>query len=293
MRMIVLYSAIAIVIAFLSFMGISSYYFDRMLHDETDRLLHPAEVDSMELFDYSTLAKLPAPVRRYLRNAVPDGYPIIRTVELSHNGYFRTGPKKNWWPVKGKEYFSTSPPSYLWIADVFPFRLLWLRARDKYLDGQGEVLVRLYSGLTVEKSKSKEVAQSALIRFAAEIPWFPTAFAGHSYLSWEAIDNHSARAVITDHNIEISVIYYFNDDGEIIRFFTKDRYLDQQKHDYTGYYSDYQEVNGIRIPTEVEVEWNLPKGNFSYARFKLTNIIYNKLLEIPQKTESHADVLSQ
>ena len=288
--MVILYSAIAVVIAFLSFMGISSYYFNRMLNAESDRFLRPSKRDSIELFDYGALAKLPTPVRRYLHNSVPDGYPMIRSVELTHNGYFRTDQKKDWWPVTGKEYFNTSPPAYLWIANISPFRLLWLKARDKYLDGHGEVLVRLLSGLTVVKSKNKKVTQSALIRFAGEMPWFPTIFAGSSYLRWEAIDNHSARAIITDNDIEVSVIYYFNDDNEIIRFFTKDRYLNQQKHDYTGYYRNYQEVNGIRIPTEIEAEWNLPAGDFSYAKFKLTNVIYNKFEDSP-KAEFHTTPL--
>ena len=275
MKMVVLYSTIAIIIAILSFWGISSYYFDKMIRRETEQFTHPQKVDSLKLFDHGTLSTLPPPVRRYLRNAIPDGYPLIQSVELTHNGYFRTDPGKDWWPIYGEEYFRTRQPAYLWIGTVFPYRWLWIKARDKYSDGHAEVWVRLYSSLTIQKNNGTKVDQSALLRFAGEMPWFPTAFANSDYLRWEAIDEHSARAIFTDHNREVSVIYYFNDKNEIVRFYTKDRYLDQEKHDYTGYYRKYQEINGIRIPTEVEVQWNLQKGDFSYARFKITNIIYN------------------
>jgi hypothetical protein len=276
MKMVVLYLAIASIIALLSFLGISSYYFNRMIHQETEHLISPQQKDSLELFDYGDLMKLPAPVRRYLRQAVPDGYPIIRTAELKYNGHFRTGPDKEWWPIEGKEFFKTNHPAYLWIGNITPKPMVRLKARDKYVDGQGEILVRLYSSLTVTKMRNPKVSQSALIRFAGEMPWFPTAFVDGDYLRWEPIDNQSARAIITDNDMEVAVTYYFNENNEIVRFFTQDRYLDEHKQGYTGYYNNYQEMNGIRIPTEVEAQWNLPEGNFSYARFSLGSIVYNK-----------------
>ena len=38
---------------------------------------------------------------------------------------------------------------------------------------------------------------------------------------------------------------------------------------------NYQEVNGIQIPYNVEVQWNLKSGNFSYAKFNIIEIEYN------------------
>lgn len=276
MKMIVLYSAIAIIVALLAFWSISSYHFEKMIHGETELFLHPQENDSLTLFDYNALVKLPPPVRRYLKHAIPDGYPMICMAELSHKGYFRIKPSSDWWPIQGEEYFRTAQPAYLWIAEVSPYPMVWLKARDKYWNGHGEMLVRLYSSLTISKAKNKQIDQSALIRFAGEMPWFPTAFVNNSYVHWQAVDDHSARATISNHDSTLSVTYFFNEDNEISHFFTHDRYLNGQKHDYTGYYRNYEEINGIRIPTEIEAVWNLPEGDFSYARFVLTNIIYNK-----------------
>jgi len=276
MKMVILYLAIAIIIAVLSFWGISSYHYNKMIDTEIKRIAHPQQKDTLKLFNYSDLITLPAPVQNYLKQSIPDGYPIIRTVELRHGGYFRTKPNGKWWPIKGEEYFQTNRPNYLWIADVSPNPIIWLKARDKYTNGQGEVLVRLYSALTVSKTNDDKVSQSALIRFAGEMPWFPTTFAANPYLRWEPINDHSARAILSDKDQQVSVTYYFNEDNEIERFFTNDRFYEDTKQDYTGYYRKYQEINGIRIPTEVKVEWNLPGGDFSYAHFILSSIVYNK-----------------
>jgi hypothetical protein len=35
------------------------------------------------------------------------------------------------------------------------------------------------------------------------------------------------------------------------------------------------EFGGFRVPSSVEVRWNLPKGAFSYARFLIAALEYN------------------
>jgi hypothetical protein len=44
---------------------------------------------------------------------------------------------------------------------------------------------------------------------------------------------------------------------------------------WSGRYTDYREFDGFRVPSGVEVTWNLPEGPFSYARFHITALEYN------------------
>ena len=66
----------------------------------------------------------------------------------------------------------------------------------------------------------------------------------------------------------------FNDTGEITRF-TADRYMDTTLEKWTGYCRDYRDMNGVRVPTEIEAVWNLDSGDFSYARFRVTKLEFN------------------
>ena len=34
-------------------------------------------------------------------------------------------------------------------------------------------------------------------------------------------------------------------------------------------------MSGVNLPTEVEAVWNLESGDFSYAKFRITEIEYN------------------
>ncbi|GAG60727.1 unnamed protein product [marine sediment metagenome] len=42
-----------------------------------------------------------------------------------------------------------------------------------------------------------------------------------------------------------------------------------------GYYRSYQEIEGMKIPTEGEVEWNLSDRDLQYVKLKITDIQYN------------------
>lgn len=40
--------------------------------------------------------------------------------------------------------------------------------------------------------------------------------------------------------------------------------------------ANYKEVNAVVVPTAFEVLWRLEKGDFSYAKFNLQKIEYDK-----------------
>jgi hypothetical protein len=74
------------------------------------------------------------------------------------------------------------------------------------------------------------------------------------------------------------VIFYFNEQGQIVKL-NADRYRatnnSYSKDKWIGYYTDYAKVNDMMIPKEIEAAWNLSSGEFSYAKFKITDIEYN------------------
>ena len=40
--------------------------------------------------------------------------------------------------------------------------------------------------------------------------------------------------------------------------------------------ADYREMNNVFVPTRFEVLWRLAKADFSYAKFNITAIEYDK-----------------
>ena len=45
---------------------------------------------------------------------------------------------------------------------------------------------------------------------------------------------------------------------------------------WVGKMSDYKEMNGVSVPRTIEAIWKLEKDDYSYAKFKVKQIEYNK-----------------
>jgi hypothetical protein len=43
---------------------------------------------------------------------------------------------------------------------------------------------------------------------------------------------------------------------------------------WSGSCTDYRDFSGLQMPSQVEVSWDLNEGQFSYARFRLTEVEY-------------------
>lgn len=134
----------------------------------------------------------------------------------------------------------------------------------------------------MNERNSKELDESELQRWLAEAPWFPTALLPSRNLHWEEIDESSARVVVKDNSNGLTTtataIFYFNEKGEIIEV-NADRYrsVDNKysKQKWIGYYRDYKKIEGMMIPNEIEVAWRLDSKDFSYAKFRITEINYD------------------
>lgn len=167
---------------------------------------------------------LPEPVQSYLRYTNNVGKKKIKTVRLKQKGFMRTKEGGNWLPFEAEEYFSTEPPAFIWNATMRPLPFLQIKGRDKYVDGKGNMYIKLLPVTQIADATGPEMDQGTLLRYLNEIMWFPTAYLS-KYIVWEAIDNNSAKATMSYKGVTASAVVYFNEKGEFINF-VADRYMD-------------------------------------------------------------------
>ena len=222
---------------------------------------------------------LPGPVRRHLQYAVREDAAAIRTARLRHDGFFRTSPKQSWWEIRGEQYFTAARPGFVWNARVRPAPLLWVEARDALLHERGNMLVKFLSTIPIANASSAEIDQGATLRWLAEVAWFPYALVSDC-IQWEPIDDRSARATVAYEGPPASAVFEMDDEGKLVRL-RAERYRDLGEGrsaltPWGGDYRDYRNVNGFRVPTSVEVGWDLgAQPWFAYARFRILTLDYN------------------
>jgi len=231
---------------------------------------------SIENFD-----QLPAPVAKYLGLVLKEEQPLIQSAQITQSGEFnmsRTG--ENWKAFEAKHYASIQPPGFVWDASIHIAPLMNVRVRDSYLAGQSSMVGKIFSLITVvDAQNSLELSTSELQRYLAEAVWYPTALIPSESLKWSEIDSTRALATLTDSGITISLEFHFNEAGEATGVFTQERYYEEdgkyKLETWRGYHSKYQEINGMRIPLEGEVEWQLPSGRLPYWKGRIINVEYD------------------
>jgi hypothetical protein len=221
------------------------------------------------------LLHMPEPVRQYLRAVGVVGRRSIRTALLEQKGVFRRGDK--WLPFKAEQCFTTSPPGFVWQAKVQFLPMLNFSVTDMFVNGHGRLQARLLSLFKVVDARSRETDQGELLRYLAEIAWFPTGWLS-PYIEWESMDQHSAKATLRLSGLSVSAVAHFDDEYRLSRV-TAQRHMEEAGrfplYKWSGQLSDYRRIAGLLVPFRATALWHLPTGDLEYFRGEVTRIEYD------------------
>jgi len=248
------------------------------IRSEVLDLMKKGESAAPTVITEASLTGLPEPVQRYLRYTQVIGKETIRAVRLKQKGFFRTKENQRWMPLVAEQYFTTTPPAFLWYGTIRPFPFVSITGRDIFSDGHGNMVIKLMSFIKLADARGPEVDQGELLRYLGEMVWFPTVYLA-DYIRWEAIDARSATATIQHQGITASATLSFDDDGKVTQLIAErpreenGRFVLRQ---WAGFMTDYREADGRWIPAKLEAVWKLPSGDFSYFRGEVVEIEYNQ-----------------
>ncbi|HEX8278300.1 MAG TPA: DUF6544 family protein, partial [Segetibacter sp.] len=252
--------------------------FKHLVRNELQVFLSKAKPEK-RIVTKEMIQTLPVVIQKWLLQSGVVGKELIYTVRLKQKGQMRLKPDGKWMPVEAMEYFTVDTPGFIWIANVNAGQLMHLAARDKYDHGKGQMLIKALSVLPVVKTEGKEIDQGTLLRYLAEIVWFPSA-ALCNYISWEEAGPSSAKATMKYGSIEASGIFTFNEAGEVIQFEAQ-RYYQRKEGAtletwiITTDTTSFKEFDGIRIPAKSSVTWRLKTGDFTWFNLEVTDVEYN------------------
>jgi hypothetical protein len=229
-------------------------------------------------FDPALTANLPEPVRRYFEYALPKGHRNIRYAVLRQRASFRHGSERPWFSVRAREVISGMEPAFVWDAVLRHNKFWWRTAKLSYFNGRGSGHIKLYGAVTLQDVEGPETDTSMLFRFLSELVWVPTGLLPTKTLRWQDVGPETARAVITDGTTNVVADIHVNTQGQIDRITTTSKYRDLksgfEQMAFTLECSDYESVDGVKIPMKVNCVWNLPSGDFTYGKFQVESVRY-------------------
>jgi hypothetical protein len=250
--------------------------FTRLVRRDVQALRARASPGRAGVVTKEMLADLPEPVRRYLRYNGVVGRPFPGTVRLRQKGRMRPGTGQRWLPLEAEEHYSVQPPGFVWAGTVRVGPLAVGRARDMYAEGRGRMLVKLASLWPVADASGEQTDQAAMMRYLSEMIWFPAAFLAGN-ISFEAVDDSSARVTLTDHGQTATATLFFDTQGRLTDVVAK-RYRTADASDpetWSTPVTGYGEFEGLRLPAHGKAIYKLPSGDFDYIDVTITDLHYD------------------
>ena len=250
--------------------------FTRLVRRDVQALRARASPGRAGVVTEEMLADLPEPVRRYLRYAGVVGRPFPGTIRLHQKGRMRPAPSQPWMPLDAEEHYSVQPPGFVWAGTARLGALPVARARDMYADGTGRMLVKVASLWPVADASGEQMDQGGMMRYLSEMIWFPAAFLADN-ISFEAVDDSSARVTLTDHGRTATGTLFFDTEGRVTDFVAK-RYRTpgaSSPETWSTPVTGYGEFEGLRLPSRGKAIYRLPGGDLEYINVTVTEVHYD------------------
>lgn len=268
-----------IIIFLVALVAFSNWSFNRNVNTEIEEMLSGNSSDKREILTKEKIAHLPPIIQKWLNTSGAMGKEMIHSVRLKQKGQIRGKPEQeNWYAALAEQYFTTDSPAFIWKVNVDMMPLVFFTGRDKFSDGKGSMIIKILSLFNVVNiSDNEKINQGTLQRYLGETIWFPTA-AVSPFITWEEIDSLSARATMNFKGTTGSALFYFNENGDCIKFSAM-RFMnienDSQPKEWIITLSNYEEFNGIKIPVKGEATWKLEDGDFTWYKLKIYDVEYN------------------
>jgi len=246
--------------------SLSNISFNKMVNKERKAMLSSA-TKNQALENQLAYSILPAPVQKWLSTNEGFFRDGLSKVTIKQNLKIKLKPEQeNWFTAKADQYFTLDPPAFNWSVNLQMNPIITIVGRDKFEKGKGEMLMKIFSIIPVVYVKENaKLDQSALQRYLAEIIWFPQA-ALSSYINWEYVDANSAKATLSYLGATGSGIFYFNDEGEFVKF-TAQRYkeidADAKPFNWVIDALEHKYFDEVLVPSKLNVTWSLDEVIFA------------------------------
>lgn len=140
------------------------------------------------------------------------------------------------------------------------------------------MLIKMNSLINVVNEQGEKLNEGTFKQYLGEMVWFPS-LALSPYVTWEQINDTTAKATITYKNTTGSGTFYFDSDGNFIKF-SAFRFMgnepDAQRYEWVLLVDEHKSFEGIKIPSKMTATRKLEEGDWTWLKLEVTNIKYNK-----------------
>jgi hypothetical protein len=214
---------------------------------------------------------IPRLVSQYAERALPDDRVAPRQIRMTQEGLMWLKPGTSPRRFTASQHTAVETVAFAWHARFRIARVLAVDVVDAYAAGAGTLAVRML-GRTLQRQTGPETSAGEALRYLAELPLTPFAMTANAELRWRDLGDRRAAVSIAGQPA-LEVTFEFDGDGDIVRAASDARPFRRAggwtPTPWSGRFSDYRELGGMRVPTAAEVGWDPPEGRFVYWRGRI------------------------
>jgi hypothetical protein len=226
------------------------------------------------------LARLPDPVRRYLRVTGVVGRPRVHNFRVRMHGRIRSGPDARWLPLTAEQYNFVDPVARLFYLNGSMFMIPVL-GYHRYVGPSATMRVEAAGLVRLVDVSGPEMNQGETVTVFNDMCVMAPATLVDRAIAWEPVDERTARATFTNAGQTIHAELSFNEAGELSNFWSNDRYQTSpdgatvKRVRWSTPLRAYRSFDGVRLASGGEGRWHEVDGEYVYIELTLDEVHYN------------------
>ena len=149
---------------------------------------------------------------------------------------------------------------------------------DSFSEGKGSMEGYLGKFFRLFNQRGDYMDKASLVTYLAEAFFLPSVALSEA-VTYEQIDALHVKATMKAYGMEVSGVFTFLENGEMVSFTTNDRMAATfdgrlEQIPWTAQCSDYTTVDGMRVPGRLKATWHYPEGDLLYFDGKDVQITF-------------------
>ena len=233
-----------------------------------------------DVFSEDDFLHLPDLLQKYIQYTGYIGTPKMSLMKIDYQDVdFVLGKDGKKLKINYTQYNYVDEPSRLAMIDTSLFGIPF-QGYDYYNNGMGGMKGVIGKIITLFDQTGADMDKACLATFLAEALLMPTVLL-QDYISFEELEPLKLKATITYWGQTTSGVFTFNENYEMISFYTEDRAMTDTDGTKTtlpwsAICGDYQESeSGIKYPTTFKAVWHYPDEDFVYFDGRIDRLFYD------------------
>ena len=267
-------SIINLIILIVAIISIAGWNFENKFREDKVKAIL-SNTPSGGIISNEDLEHLPKLVQKYIISAGFLGEPKIDNVLIKFTGEMREKGKK-WFKFRSEQLNVIQKPSRFFFMKAI-FNGIPTKGYHRFDGKSARMIIKPLSIFRIIDISSEELLLSEMVTYLNDICIFaPGALIGDKY-TWEEDGQNTVKVNFTNNGRTVSAILEINDNGQLINFFSRDRYAvnEAKKYLFSTPVGGYQTINEFSLATYGEAIWHYPKEDFVYGKFDVKEILYN------------------